>query len=72
MDFEIREEIRNNKYLYSYLREDSYNYKYLYRDRKYLEKINTLAREKYKITSIDKLKRLNNSINIIKNFMDMI
>lgn len=72
MDFEIRNQIRSDNYLYSYLREDSYQYKYLYRDKKYIKKINELTRKKYHITNIDKLEKLNNTLNLINTFIDMV
>ena len=68
----MREKIRSNNHLYSYLREDSYQYKYLYRDKNYLKKINNLAKEKYHLTGKDKVEKINNAINLIKTFMDMI
>ena len=63
--------IRNNSYLYSFLREESYHYKYLYRDDNYIKEIEKLAKEKYKMRSIDKIERLKNNIDLIKTFISV-
>lgn len=71
MKKEIIEYIKNTPYIYDFLREESYHYKYLYRDDNYIKTIERLAKEKYKLTLKDKLERLNNSLNLINTFMDV-
>lgn len=72
MDKETLEIIRNNKYIYDYLREESNNYKYLYRDKNYIKKIDEKAKAKYKLRKIDKIERLGNSLDSIKTFLDVL
>lgn len=72
MDKETLEIIRNNKYIYDYLREKSNNYKYLYRDKNYIKKIDEKAKTKYKLRKIDKIERLSNSLDSIKTFLDVL
>lgn len=71
MTKETIEYIKNTPYIYDFLREESYHYKYLYRDDNYLKTIERLAKEKYKLTLKDKLERLNNSLNLINTFIDV-
>ena len=72
MNKELLTKIRTNPILYNYLREESYNYKYLYRDESYLNTTQKQAKEKYKLTGIDKIERLKNNLNLIKTFMDIL
>ena len=72
MDKDTLEIIRNNKYIYNYLREESNNYKYLYRDKSYIKKIDEKAKTKYKLRKIDKIERLSNSLDTIKTFIDVL
>lgn len=64
--------IRNTPIIYSYLREDSYHYKYLYRDVNHLKTIEELAKERYKLRSVDKIDKIRNNIDLIKTFMDVL
>jgi hypothetical protein len=72
MDIKTLNIIKKNPILYNYLRDESYNYKYLYRDPTYLNKIIDLAKEKYKLRSIDKLDRLKDNIDLIQTFLDVL
>ena len=72
MNFEIKNQIRKDTYLYSYLREDSYQYKYLYRNQNHIKEINNLAKEKYQLRNIDKLEKISNKFSLIKAFMSVI
>ena len=72
MDKEIVNIIRNNPIIYNFLREESYHYKYLYRDPNYIKKIENLAKEKYKLTTVDKIERLKDNINLINTFLSVI
>ncbi|MBQ6323937.1 MAG: hypothetical protein IJI22_03795 [Bacilli bacterium] len=68
----MKEIIINNPTIYNYLRDQSYQYKYLYRNKNYIKKLKQLAKEKYKVRSIDKIERLKNSIELINTFIDVI
>ena len=72
MDKELLNQIRSNKLVYSYLREDSSLYKELLRNPKYIKEIERRAKEFYKETSIDKIERLEDKINLIRTFMDVL
>ncbi len=72
MHLETFYQIRNNPIVYNYLREDSYHYKYLYRDPSYLKVIEELAKERYKLRSVDKIDKIKNNIDLIKTFMDVL
>jgi hypothetical protein len=72
MDIKTLNIIKKNPILYNYLRDESYNYKYLYRDPSFLNEIIDLAKEKYKLRSIDKLDRLKDNIDLIQTFLDVL
>jgi len=61
--------IKNNEIINRFLREESYHYKYLYRDDNYIYEIERLAKEKYKLTTIDKIQ---DKINLIKLFIEFL
>ena len=64
--------IRNDSNLYRYLRENSYLYKYLNRDPNYLNIIEKEMKNKYNLTTEDKLKNINNKLTLLKDIMDVI
>ena len=71
MNYKISYYIKKDPIIYNYLRDDSYQYKYIYRNINYLAKIEELAKEKYKLRTIDKLDKLKNSIELINTFIDV-
>ncbi len=72
MDTKLLEYIRNNQYIYNFLREESNYYKLLYRDKNNIKKIESLAKEKYKLRKIDKIERISKSIDLINSFVDVL
>lgn len=64
--------IKNDPYIYNFLREESYHYKYLYQDDNYINTIRKLAYKKYKQTNIDKIERLINNIGMIETILSVI
>ena len=72
MDKELLKRIRENQLVYSYLREESSEYKELLRNKEYIKEIEKKAKEFYKQTSIDKIERLQDKINLIRTFMDVL
>lgn len=65
-------QIRNSPIIYNYLREDSYHYKHLYRNQNHLKVIEELAKERYKLRSVDKIDKIKNNIELLKTFMDVL
>jgi len=61
--------IKNNPIINRFLREESYYYKYLYRDNNYIREIERLAKEKYRLTTLDKIE---DKINLIKLFIEFL
>lgn len=72
MDTKLLEYIRNNQYIYNFLREESNYYKLLYRDKNNIKKIESIAKEKYKLRKIDKIERISKSIDLINSFVDVL
>ncbi len=64
--------IKTSPIIYNYLRDDSIHYKYLIRDPSHLKQIENLAKEKYKLRSVDKIEKLKNNIDLLKTFMDVL
>lgn len=61
--------IKNNPIINRFLREESIHYKYLYRDDKYIKVIEKLAKEKYRLNTLDKIE---DKINLIKLFIEFL
>jgi len=72
MKLETFQKIRNNPIIYNYLREDSSHYKYLLRYDKHLKVVENLAKERYKLRSVDKIEKLKTNIDLLKTFMDVL
>jgi len=72
MQLETYYKIKNNPLIYNYLREDSYQYKHIFRNDESLKTIENLAKEKYKLRSVDKIEKLKNNIDLIKTFIDVL
>lgn len=72
MDTKLLEYIRSNQCIYNFLREESNYYKLLYRDKNNIKKIESLAKEKYKLRKIDKIERISKSIDLINSFVDVL
>lgn len=64
--------IKNDPNLYNYLREDSSWYKKLNRDSNALKELITVMKEKYKLTTSDKIENLSRNINLISTFIDVL
>ena len=72
MDKETLNIIRNNPIIYSYLREESQEYEYLLKDKNYLKKIESKAKEKYKKTLSHKLNKLAKRLELLNELMDVL
>lgn len=64
--------IKSNPNIYQYLRENSYWYKYLNRNPNVMKELILEMKQKYKLTTSDKLERINNGISMINSFMDVL
>lgn len=64
--------IRSNPNIYRYLRENSYWYKFLNRDSSSIKNLELEMKNRYKLTTKDRLEKINNSMSIIHNFMDVL
>lgn len=72
MDLYTINYIKRNPIIYNYLRENPSWYKELNRDSSNLKAIESLAKKHYRITPEDKLKKLSQSIVMIRNFIDVL
>lgn len=63
--------IRNDTNLYRYMRENSYLYKYLNRDPNYINIVEQEMKNRYKLTTEDKLKKINEKLSFVKSIMDV-
>ncbi len=72
MRVDLKIKIDNNPNLKRYLKENSYWYNILNRNPSYIKFMEEEMRKKYKLTTEDKLKKMNNNITLIKEFLDII
>ena len=72
MDLYTIKIIKEDPNIYRYLRENSHWYKELNRDGKNIKYLVEEMKEKYKLTTKDKLERLSDSIDMIMSFMDVL
>lgn len=64
--------IRNNPYLYRYLRDNSSWYKKLNRDPNSIKEMETEMKSAYKLNLTDRIENLNQRIEMIRTFMDIL
>lgn len=72
MDIKTQIIVRSNPNIYRFLREESYWYKYLNRDPNSIKNLEKAMKAKYKLTAEDRLEKLNQSMNLIHSFMDVL
>lgn len=72
MNIETKMIIDQNPNLKRYLKEHSYWYKYLNRDPKSLKAMDEAMRKEYKLTTKDRLEKLNQNISLVYNFLDIL
>ena len=72
MRFDTYMHINNNPTMKRFLREHSYWYKYLNRDIRYYKDFLNDMKEKYKLTTTDKLNKVMDDINMFKTFLDVL
>ena len=72
MQLPIMMQINENPIQKQFLREYSYWYKYLNRDIRYYKDFLNDMKEKYKLTTTDKLNKVMDDINMFKTFLDVL
>ncbi|MCI8347319.1 MAG: hypothetical protein HFJ12_05200 [Bacilli bacterium] len=64
--------VKSNPNIYRYLRENSYWYKSLNRNPESIKQLELEMRNRYKLTAEGRLEKLNNSMSLIRSFMDVL
>ncbi len=64
--------IHNHPNLYRYLRENSYWYKYLNRSPLFLKEVEEEMKNRYKLTTKDKMEKFSNRLDMIASVMDIL
>ena len=72
MDIRTHIIIRSNPNIYRFLREESYWYKYLNRNPNSIRDLEKSMKNKYKLTTEDRLEKVGNSISLLHSFMDVL
>ncbi len=72
MKIDIMMKINNDINQKRYLREHSYWYKYLNRSSSYYEDFIKNMKKDYKLTTIDKINKVTDSINMLKMVVDVL
>jgi len=72
MQLDILMKINQDPIQKRFLRENSYWYKYLNRNSIYYKNFIDEMKEKYKLTTSDKLNKAIDNINMIHNFLDVL
>lgn len=69
---ETQIKIRNNPYLYRYLRDNSSWYKALNRDPNSIKQMEIEMKNAYKLNLTDKIDNLSQKINMVRTFIDIL
>ena len=72
MNIETQIKIKNNHYLYRYLRDNSSWYKILNRHPEAIKEMDYEMKNFYKMTVSDKIDSVNKKIEMIRTFMDIL
>ncbi len=72
MNIETQIKIRNNPYLYRYLRDNSSWYKALNRNPNSIKQMETEMKSAYKLNLTDKIDNLNQKIEMVRTFIDIL
>lgn len=64
--------VRGNPNIYRYLREYSYWYKFLNRNPNSIKDLEKEMKSRYKLTTEDRLEKINNGISMLHSFMDVL
>lgn len=72
MRLDIQYQINQDERQKMFLRENSYWYKYLNRNSVYYKDFINDMKDKYKLRTTDKLNKMMDNINLMKNFLDVL
>ncbi len=72
MTVETQIKIRNNPYLYRYLRDNSSWYKNLNRNPESIKDMETEMKQVYKLNLTDKIDNISQKIEMLRTFMDIL
>lgn len=72
MEVATQIKIRNNPYLYQYLRDNSSWYKALNRDPNSIKQMETEMKNAYKLNLTDKIGNLSQKIEMVRTFIDIL
>lgn len=72
MNLETQFKIKNDPMLQKYIRENSYWYKNLNRNPNLVEYMIQEMKEKYKLTTTDKINDLSEKLDLIRTFMNVL
>lgn len=72
MKYELVERLRSNPLLNQYLKYHSYWYKELIRNPSSIKNLEQEMKKEYKLTTEDKIIKLNERVNMISSFLDVL
>lgn len=72
MNVDTQIKIKNNPYLYRYLRDNSSWYKNLNRDPSSIKFMETEMKKVYKLNFSDKIENINQKVEMIRTFIDIL
>ena len=72
MNLNLQYKIYQDPKQHQFLRENSYWYKYLNRSESYYKDFINDMKEKYKLTSTDKINKMINNIEMFRTFLDVL
>lgn len=72
MNVQTQIKIRNNPYLYRYLRDNSSWYKNLNRNPNSIKQLEEQMKNAYKLNLTDKIDHINHKIEMVRTFMDLL
>ena len=72
MNLDVQFKIKNNPMLQKYIRENSYWYKNLNRNQDLIEVLTDEMKEKYKLTTADKINSLGQKLDLISTFINVL
>lgn len=72
MRLDIQFKIKNDQMLQKYIRENSYWYKILNRNPNMINTMVDEMKEKYKLTTADKINNISEKLDLIKTFMNIL
>lgn len=72
MRVETQIQVRNNPYLYQYLRDNSSWYKRLNRDHNSIKEMETEMKKAYKLNLTDRIDNISQKIEMVRTFIDIL